>query len=372
MSEPPLVLDAARLTGWGSQPYALSFAPDGATLAVGSGSWYGGGALTLVDVAAGEARQELRFAPTGSGAVEPVEAFPGAAHPLTISGVAFDAGGAHLAACAWASGQDRGPAFVFRVVCGQLRHVATLSLPSDPSLRYRRTPTGVCFARDRLFVRCNAGRVEDVLCSFALPDDVDGATTTDHRTHARVAKIGDTLFTGGGGSLRLAGWAAGEGRFEIFHATSGIVVGPPLRAVPAPGARVTAVLARPDGSLVTGGLDGEIVRWAPDGETWRPVARLRDATEREARCGGPWATYRPASVVGLCALEDGRFFSVDASGEVLEWHGEEVARSHTLPRRGTPRCLAVHPATPRGPTLAVGVKVPEGERRGYVACFSID
>ena len=81
--------------------------------------------------------------------------------------------------------------------------------------------------------------------------------------------------------------------------------------------------------------------------------------------------YRPESVVGLCALEDGRFFSVDANGEALEWRDEVITRTFTAPRPGTARCIAVHPETPRGPLLAVGMKVVEGERRGYVACWRL-
>lgn len=76
--------------------------------------------------------------------------------------------------------------------------------------------------------------------------------------------------------------------------------------------------------------------------------------------------------MGFCALKDGRFFSVDASGEVLEWHGDDITARHELPRLGTARCIAVHPETPRGPLLAVGLKVEGKERRGYVACLGLE
>ena len=36
------------------------------------------------------------------------------------------------------------------------------------------------------------------------------------------------------------------------------------------------------------------------------------------------------------------------------------------------RCLAVHPDTPRGPLLAVGLEVEGKERRGYVACIPLE
>jgi hypothetical protein len=99
------------------------------------------------------------------------------------------------------------------------------------------------------------------------------------------------------------------------------------------------------------------------GNTRGPAGRPRGAGPSE-RC--------PGRVVGLCVLEDGRFFSVDASGEVLEWRDDGITAKHELPRPGTARCIAVHPETPRGPLLAVGLKVEGKERRGYVAFLPIE
>ena len=77
-------------------------------------------------------------------------------------------------------------------------------------------------------------------------------------------------------------------------------------------------------------------------------------------------------VVALCALDADRFFSVDASGEVLEWRDGAIAADHSLPRPGTARAIAVHPDTPRGPLLAVGLKLEGRVRRGYVACVGLE
>ena len=170
--------------------------------------------------------------------------------------------------------------------------------------------------------------------------------------------------------MKLGGWSNIEGEYENFKAGPGLIVGLPARGVPAPGERITAVLALPGGTLLTGGLGGELVLWERDPE-WRPVRWLRGETERRASIDGAWATYHPQSVVGLCALEDGRFFSVDASGEVLEWRDQTVTMRHELPRPGSARCIAVHPETPRGPLLAVGLKAGEKGHRGYVACLPV-
>ena len=365
----PSIVEVPPVVYWNSNPYALAFSPDGSSLAVGSGGWYGFGGLSLVDVASG-AETTIRFVPDHLVEGVPVAPFEGGSVSLTISGVAFDGSGEFLAACAWSSSQHCGPAFLFRVVDGPLEHHKTFVLPRLESV-FDRCPTGVGFFEGRLVVRSNARRVEDVFCSFPVPEGVDTQATTAHRAHARMACVQSRLVTGGGGSLKLGGWSVVEGNYEDFKATTGMVVGPPYRGVPAPGERVTAVLARPDGRLVTGGLTGELHLWECDDEL-RLARQLRAETERRAGIGGAWATYRPQSVVGLCALDDGRFFSVDASGEVLEWREDAVARKHPLPRRGTPRSIAVHPHTPRGPLLAVGVKAGEKERRGYVACIPLD
>jgi hypothetical protein len=220
-------------------------------------------------------------------------------------------------------------------------------------------------------VRSNVCHIEDVLRSLDVPA-IGAAGTHAHRSHARIVQVGDELITGGGGSLKLGGWSRAEGEYEGFKATTGLVVGTPARAVPAPGDRITALVARPGGGLLTGGLGGELIAWQRDDRGWRPARSLRRETTRTASVGGAWATYRPSSVVGLCALEDGRLFSVDASGEVIEWRDDAVAIVRTPPRPGTARCIAVHPDTPLGPLLAVGFKADDETRRGYVACWTLE
>jgi hypothetical protein len=45
-----LIIDAPEVEYWNCNPYTLRFSPDGRHLAIGSGGWYGFGALSLVDL----------------------------------------------------------------------------------------------------------------------------------------------------------------------------------------------------------------------------------------------------------------------------------------------------------------------------------
>lgn len=42
-----MIIDCPPVVYGSSNPYAVAFSPDGATLAVGSGGWYGGGGLSV-------------------------------------------------------------------------------------------------------------------------------------------------------------------------------------------------------------------------------------------------------------------------------------------------------------------------------------
>lgn len=364
MSAPVLVAEAPP-AAWASTPYAVAFSPDGRTVAIGVGGWYGAGCLCVVDVTTGTGTTS-RFVVDGDS--RRLVTGGGDDSPLTVSGLAFDGSGEHLVASTWESRQHVGPAFLLRAR-PEPELLRTFELADDDL--DRRCPTGVCLSAGHLYVRCNTRSLPDVLACFALPEAVDTEATFAHRSHARLARCGGELVTGGGGSLKLGGIDLRTGPYASFEATTGLVVGPTIRTIAAPGERITAVLAHPTGRLLTGGLTGEIVAWERQADDWRPTQWIRDVTTRPRTVGGAWATYRTESVVGLCALEDGRFFSVDASGEVLEWRDDRVTRTFPLPRPGTPRCIAVHPSTPRGPLLAVGVKVEARPRRGYVACFAL-
>jgi hypothetical protein len=92
-----------------------------------------------------------------------------------------------------------------------LRHQETRPLPGG---RRSVCPTGLCLMPGRLIVRCN--------------------TTDIERAHGRIAVVSEEVLSGGGGSLRLGGWRAGEGAFETHRAAGGLVIGPDhAHAVPA-------------------------------------------------------------------------------------------------------------------------------------------
>jgi hypothetical protein len=130
------------------------------------------------------------------------------------------------------------------------------------------------------------------------------------------------------------------------------------QVVPAPDCRrVTADGARLSGeAFVTGGLDGELDLWSPDG-AWKQQ-RLRAATNRVAPdhpdLDLTWATYTPNSIVGICSLADGDHWAcVSAGGEICLWDRATQIQSWDLPEAGSPRSLAAHPDRP---WIAVGIK----------------
>lgn len=369
-----MLIDAPPIYYWNSNPYTVAFSPDGSTLAIGSGGWYGNGGLTLVDT--GSARSSsIRFLDDlGSrGLVDlggmPVADFDFGGSGLTVSGLAFDADGQSLAACTWGRRQHGGPTFLFRVTGQSLEHRETFGGPdwqSEPA------PTGLLLTGGRIHTRNAARKLEEVFTSHELPADVNSYVSVAHRSHARVIHAGNELLTGGGGSLSRVTWTPQTGWDESQKVAAGLVVGLPARGVATPGSRVTSILAHPDGTIITGGLEGELLQWEHEGD-WRVTGQIRAEQPGDARRG---ATYFPQSVIGLCALADGRFYSVDAGGEVLEWSDGVSSRSFKLPREGSPRSIAVHPDTLRGPMIAVAVKAKENRglehKPGYTVCFSLD
>jgi len=341
---------------------------------------------------------------------------------LTISGVAFDGSGEYLAACSWSSTQKPGPSFLFRLE----KNPSGLELSSTKdgrpttTLRHYHTfsnqisgpdecSTGLAFLKERqLVVRQNTRNITNVLLSTNIPlkehlgGQVDIVTNikSRHRTHARIAVVA-AIQTNGPGEEALTG---GERRFL------GLVAGPPPRSIHDP-EQITAILSLPslqrgdneDSNIViTGSLSGTISVWKRmprEGEQqvdkdheWQSCQRISIFMMKPtpASMKTAWANYKPQSIIGLCALEDGRFFSVDASGLILEWKYKEVgsnsstsgpdmilqcfvSRTFCLPWPGTPRCMAVHPSTPEGGLLGVGVKLFDDAecRRGYVAFFPV-
>ena len=358
--------EAPPILYWNSNVYALQFSPDGTRLAVGSGGWYGGGGITVVDVRA-QKSSTLRF---GDCKKTDQVAAPWTSHKLTISGVCFDGSGRHLVLSSWSSSQRAAPTFVCEVDGLELSHVATLETTTERRI-WRRCPTGVGLLDGQVVVRCNARRVEDVLLIHPAPAGVDTDAPHAAHAHARMAIVNSRIITGGGGSLKLGGWSAVEGNYESHKAAEGLLVFPDPIQARATNARVTAVLATADGGLITGGLDGALNHWSLQENGWTVDRILREAKPRKSKLNTSWATYRPESIIGLCRLDSDRWFSVDAGGQICGWTNNSCTDHFDLHRTGTPRTIAVHPQTPIGPLLAVGVKGDEDERRGFVACFKV-
>lgn len=354
-ARPVAVFQAPEAEYWNCNPYAVTFSPDGRWLVFGSGGFYGGGAITIVDLQTSK-RADHRQPKLGDAGVP------------SISGVCFDASASRLALSAWSTSHRYAGVFVASV--DGLALGRPMRIGRERMDRFEGMPTAVAGYPGGLVVRHNTRSLAEVLRAYSVPD-WDPAPHPS-RTHRRIASVGRRMFTGGGGSLQIGGWSGRGARFEHHRAGGGLVVGPDLpHMVDAPTERVTAIVAVSDDTLITGGLGGELDVW-PVGDETEPLAPSMRIEHRRADsqpCAGAWATYRQASITGLCALEDGRWFAVDAGGEVSAWRGDARLARWRILKPGTPRAMAVHPDTPLGPLVAVAVKAAEGERCGYVVCY---
>ena len=74
--------------------------------------------------------------------------------------------------------------------------------------------------------------------------------------------------------------------------------------------------------------------------------RLREAPSKSAASQPNlvWATYKPASIVGICFMADGEsWVAVDAAGTLHLWRDDTPLQSWQLSTAGTPRSVAAHP-----------------------------
>lgn len=422
--KPIFSIDAPPVIYWNNNPYSVDFSPDGNCLAIGSGGWYGqGGGITLVDLKTTQVHCSVRFGIDHSNRQEqfpehhrPEETTAGVpsqdiSKPFTASGVAFDGSGKFLAVCGWSSRQrEEAPLFVFEVSrTGDTRNGTREDRPDLLQIRHRATiqpfyrgcATGLCLGsfRGELMVRCQSNSSTSIEYVHTGMRGLQ-PNPYQHRSESRIVQErGDlsgqdqVIVTGyGDSSLMTVEWKNGRSTTHL-HSGAGTEH------------RITAVLVlavSENGSkhgpkshyLVTGHVDGSLVLWwkAPDQtrqesttdrRTWKRLQHFQVGQPKKRVKGVLYCHYAPESIVALCALDDdkGIFFSADANGEILKWtintteeSTEEVAvatRSYRLPRVGSPRCLAVHPSTPQGPLLAVGVKVSKSGQSGFVACFPV-
>lgn len=318
-------------------PYSVMFSHDGTRLAIGGGSWYGGGGVVLVDLA------------TADSHVFPSRDLPrpvrGAELGPTVSSVCFSADDRHLVATTWLSSQHLGPTVVFEVSDLELAYRDTIANRLGEAYA-NPTPTGLVLHGDFAIVRNHRARLEDLITIGRLPPDIARAPASARLTSQRVVVVGSDVITGNHG---LPGTAVSS----IVVASVSAASAP--RLVPMRDCRrVTAIGACGD-QLLTGGMDGEVDLWTFT-EQW-DQRRLRPATQR-----GPvefpgldltWAAYTSNSIVGICALTDERAATVSAGGELCLWDDHAPHDWSQLSEPGTPRSLAAHPD---GSSVAVGVK----------------
>ncbi len=348
-------------------PYSVMFSNDGTRLAVGGGAWYGEGGILLVRLA------------TTAVAVTPMvgdAAKPGpSGNPPTVAGLYFSADDRHLVAATRRTSLGPGPTILFGVDDLAITRQAAF-VPRERHDQRRGCATGVMLFGERTLVRNHTRNIEElvVVRQFSERLQCRGDDTRHYLTHTGMAVRQGWVFTGGGGSVRMATWQPETGVREAGKAAEGLVAVPldneqaisliPVRKC----RRITAIAALPgEDCFLTGGFGGEIDRWSftktVEQERLQvphdPAVSIEPALEtpplvREAVAKLAWATYCRDSVVGIVTLSDAaRWLSVDAGGRLRLWRGSTMLGAWTLPVPGTPRSLAAHPTEP---WIAVGIK----------------
>jgi hypothetical protein len=323
-------------------PYSVMFSRDGSRIAIGGGTWYGGGGIILANLSTGE--MEL-FACTD------LPRAPEQWNP-TVSGICFSADDQFLAMSTRGARLGYSPTFLFDVSGLHVVHGDTFTQRYEAEFGSP-YPTGVLLYDEYLITRNTAMNLAEVIAVWELPgrQGVEWRKAAQHLTHSQVAVVRETAITGGGGALSHARWRDG-----LVLAPLGGNGNRAFAARVENCRRITAIVATPSGDgFITGGLDGELDSW-----TWAAgwnQERLQEATKEKAAIESPglaWATYTPNSIVGICYLSDAnRWVSVDASGELGIWAGNVRQGSWQIPVSGSPRSLAAHPIDHR---VAIGVK----------------
>lgn len=348
-------------------PYTVAFSHSGDYLIAAGGTWYGGGSLLVLCIRSGDMwSAQLTAEPSGEAAVISKEGPPKMRSQHwgpTVSGVCIDASERYVVASTWTARHHYGPTYILGFDHGKLAHRATLSHQwidpiGDPC------PTGALLFNQRIIVRSNTSKLEDVFAVVTPPDGILIETNgiPRHLTSSRLAIARGMLITGGGGSGMVA-WRRDMGTIEDGKACSGLAIldfGQSVektRVIQVTScSTVTAISADQGGdTFVTGGLDGEVDRWAWNG-FWTQH-RLQGAYEGEKPRSpnvSSWVAYKPSSIVGTCHMaEAGRWLTVDAGGEVGLWATDECHTVWSVPHAGSPRSIASHPSKP---WFAVAVK----------------
>ena len=351
-------------------PYSIMFSRDGSRIAIGGGSYNGGGGIILVPLF----NKEI-----GHFTFMELEEYPDECNASpTVSGVCFSADARHLVASTWSFRHHYSPTYLFDISGLRLNYQRTLIHDYNDDIGDP-CPTGILFSDGHIVVRNNTTILSDVFAAWDLPKllGIETKNIPQHLTSSRMVIIDGIVITGGGGSKALAGWRMDTGFYEAGKASEGLVCtnlhsggSDEVEIIPVSSChRITAIAVQPSGdSFVTGGLNGEVDSWSWDGR-W-VQQRLRNAKDKPVPHfpGITWATYEPTSIVGICYLCGGDLWvTVDASGEINLWCQNKLHYSWQLPYNGSPRSIAAHP---KKPWIAVAVK--DGMKRNSgVAMFDV-
>ncbi len=307
--------------------YAAAFSSDGTRLAIGGGTWYGFGGIALIDLAT----SEIAFARLGD-----ITERGG-----SVSALAFAADDRHLMATTWTASQNRGPTLVFEVDRLALKLAHTRQPHGDG------TTTGLVSFGPTAVVRQHRATLQETLLVRQWPREllIDAGRPRQHLTNNRLVIANGHAITSDHG---IAGTQA-----------FGLVV----RPLGGPGGathiaarnveRVTAIGITADGTIITGGRDGELDRWNWSSSLPRQEARIATIPQPIVPRSGTWVTYRPSSVVGICSIVDGTHLAITAGGMLASWRGVSELACWELPVSGSPRTIAAHPD--RG-IVAIGIK----------------
>jgi hypothetical protein len=324
-------------------PYAVTFSHDGTRLAIGGGTWYGLGGITLIDLRTRE-RADHPIGALDPSLLETAASLRRAATApqRSVSGLAFTSDDRHLLASTWTSGVRRGAAIAFEIDHLELRQVAAY-VSREPL-------TGIHAHRSGAVIRIWRTEAHETLGTLQWGAELQlaGAGRPELTSH-RIALARGNAFTGDHGAQ------AGSARLD-----PSVIARPLDRAKVAVhradhDSTVSAIGTQGD-ALIVGHASGRLAAWS--WQDSRPVLDhvLGDipTVENDAAL---WAIYQRTSVVGLCSLADGRGAAITAGGMLATWAPGKPIDTWPLPVLGTPRAIA---ASPDRALLAVGVKSNRG------------
>jgi hypothetical protein len=349
-------------------PYSVMFSQDGSRLAIGGGTWYGGGGILLVDLVTGATELSTcveLLSPTRVGHDDGHQPSPSSAP--TVSGICFSNDDRHLAASMWTSRQHYAPSVLCDVDGLKLSNTTPVEVahPERFSNGLDTCPTGVLLFGSVLITRNHGGNPEDVIMVAPLPPGrhVSAERPVQRLTHSRVIVAREAVITESGGSRGVSirqddgsslRRVISEGLvFRPLDGRSGDVI------VPVPDCdRVTAIASlNTDETFLSGGIHGQIDLWTWRGDWIRQRVQNSQPpkTVRWPEMASlSWDFYSPTSIVGLAALSlADTWASVTAGGDLTIRTAVRPEPAWQLPVAGTPRSLAAHP---QNSWVAVGVK----------------